>query len=70
MWIFYTNHILERLSQRWIPKEAIEYVLENWNIKIEWTIKIFEWIFKIKKLKIITKIKWNNLILITAYYLC
>ncbi|MBP8016725.1 DUF4258 domain-containing protein [Candidatus Gracilibacteria bacterium] len=70
MGIFYTNHILERLSQRGIPKEAIEYVLENGNIKIEGTIKIFEGIFKIKKLKIITKIKGNNLILITAYYLC
>jgi hypothetical protein len=70
MWIYYTKHILERLSQRWIDKKSVEYVLKNWitSINNEW-FNIYEWYINWKYLKVITKTKDKHIILITSYYI-
>ena len=69
MWIFFTNHIIERLIQRWILKKSIEYIIENWEYKDENWRRTYEWTYNNKKIRLITQINWKHLILITAYYI-
>lgn len=50
MWIFFTNHILERLIQRWISKKSIEYIIVNWEYEEDNWRRTYEWIYNNKKL--------------------
>lgn len=70
MGLFFTHHILERLSQRNITKEAIEHILQNPEKKyIKKKQLIYEGVFNNQPLRVITRKRKQHFILITAYYL-
>ncbi|MBT4936508.1 DUF4258 domain-containing protein [Candidatus Peregrinibacteria bacterium] len=70
MSIFYTNHIIERLNHRGISKLAIEYILKNYYSQEEKNgILITEGTYEEREIRIISSVKKQHIILVTAYYL-
>ena len=69
MEIFYTQHILERMEQRGISKDILQYTWthglhstdEEWKVTVTHT-------HKDKNIKIIAKKKGKHFILVTSYY--
>lgn len=69
MWIFYTQHILERMEQRGISKDLLQYAWihglqttdDEWKITVTHT-------YRDKNIKIIAKKKGKHFILVTSYY--
>ncbi len=69
MGTFYTQHILERMEERWVTRLALETVWklgihksdQNWKVVVNGT-------YEKKSLRVIAKKKGKHFILVTAYF--